>query len=92
MCAARALRLVSETGTICRVELFFRSHGLAKARPSRSRGPDQHSRQLKDSKEMFEKTIEMDKQSESLRSEKQDEVDLGKVDKKLDRGSYDRRA
>ena len=41
---------------------------------------------------MFEKTIEMDKQSESLRSEKQDEVDLGKVDKKLDRGSYDRRA
>ena len=45
MCAVRALRLVSEMGTICRVELFFRSHGLAKARPSWSRGPDQHSGQ-----------------------------------------------
>lgn len=42
---------------------------------------------LKDAKEMFEKAIEMHKQSGSLRSEKQDEVHLGKVDKKLARGS-----
>jgi tetratricopeptide (TPR) repeat protein len=41
---------------------------------------------LKDAKEMFEKAIEMHKQSGSLRSEKQDEVHLEKVDKKLARG------
>jgi hypothetical protein len=41
---------------------------------------------LEDAKVMFEKAIEMHKQSGSLRSEKQDEVHLGKVDKKLARG------
>jgi len=41
---------------------------------------------LKDAKEMFEMAKKMHKQSGSLRSEKQDEVHLGKVDKKLAKG------
>ena len=41
---------------------------------------------LKDAKEKFEMAIEMHKHSGSLRSEKQDEVHLEKVDKKLARG------
>jgi tetratricopeptide (TPR) repeat protein len=41
---------------------------------------------LKDAKEMFEKAMEMHKQSGSSKSEKQDEVHLEKVDKKLARG------
>ena len=41
---------------------------------------------LKDAKEMFEKAIEMHKQSGSSKSEKQDEIHLEKVDKKLAKG------
>ena len=41
---------------------------------------------LTDAKEMFEKAKEMHKQSGSSKSEKQDEVHLEKVDKKLARG------
>ena len=41
---------------------------------------------LKNAKEMFEKAIEMHKQSGLSRSEKQDEVYLEKVDKKLAKG------
>lgn len=40
---------------------------------------------LKDAKEMFEKAVEMHKRSGSLRSEKQDEAHLEKVDNKLAR-------
>lgn len=46
---------------------------------------------LKDAKEMFEKAKEMHRQSGSSRSEKQDEVHLEKIDRKLAQGPRSRK-